>query len=107
MIVECWYQSADGRASASGSIPLFATSPVYTEIKPARAGLTAFAAQLVEKELVKEARRLSNQPVGSMQHQRSGDHSELNGWISEHLQSAELQRYIGMSNSRDCTNRQH
>ena len=58
MIVECWYQSADGRASASGSIPLFATSPVYTEIKPARAGLTAFAAQIVERELVREAREV-------------------------------------------------
>jgi hypothetical protein len=34
---------------------MFATSPVYTEIKPARAGLTAFAAQIVEKEFVKEA----------------------------------------------------
>jgi len=58
MIVECWYQSADGRASASGSIPMFATSPVYTEIKPARAGLTAFAAQIVERELVREAREV-------------------------------------------------
>ena len=58
MIVECWYQSADGRASASGSIPMFATSPVYTEIKSARAGLTAFAAQIVERELVREAREV-------------------------------------------------
>ena len=58
MIVDCWYQSADGRASASGSIPLFATSPVYTEIKPARAGLSAFAAQIVESELVREAREV-------------------------------------------------
>ena len=56
MIVECWYQSADGRASASGSIPMFATSPVYTKIKSARAGLTAFAAQIVERELVRELR---------------------------------------------------
>ena len=56
MIVECWYRSADGRASASGSIPMFAISPVYTEIKPARAGLTAFAAQIVEKDLVRERR---------------------------------------------------
>ena len=55
MIAECWYQSADGsadgQASASGSTPMFATSPVYTEIKPARAGLTASAIQIVEKEL--------------------------------------------------------
>jgi len=58
MIVDCWYQSADGRASASGSIPPFATSPVYTEIKPARAGLSAFAAQIVESELVREAREV-------------------------------------------------
>jgi len=49
MIVDCWYQSADGRASASGSIPLFATSPVYTEIKPARAGQQAH----IETELDK------------------------------------------------------
>ena len=58
MIVECWYQSADGRASVSGSIPMFATSPVYTEIKPAHAGLPAFAAQIVERELVREAREV-------------------------------------------------
>jgi len=58
MIDECCYQSADGRGSASGSIPMFTTSPVYTEIKPARAGLTAFAAQIVEKELVREAREV-------------------------------------------------
>ena len=37
---------------------MFAMSPVYTEIKPARAGLTAFAAQIVEKELVREAREV-------------------------------------------------
>ena len=37
---------------------MFATSPVYTEIKPARAGLSAFAAQIVEKELVREAREV-------------------------------------------------
>ncbi|KAF8810223.1 hypothetical protein BYT27DRAFT_7186656 [Phlegmacium glaucopus] len=58
MIVQCWYQSTDGRASVSGSIPLFSTSPVYSEIKPARAGLTAFAAQIVERELVREAREV-------------------------------------------------
>jgi hypothetical protein len=58
MIVECWYQSADGRASASGTISMFASAPVYTEIKPARAGLSAFAAQIVEKELVREAREV-------------------------------------------------
>ena len=58
MIVDCWYQSVDGRASVSGSMPLFATSPVYTKIKPARAGLTAFAAQIVERELVREAREV-------------------------------------------------
>jgi hypothetical protein len=37
---------------------MFATFPVYTKIKPARAGLTAFAAQVVERELVREAREV-------------------------------------------------
>lgn len=32
MIVECWYQSADGRASVSGSISMFAMSPVYNRV---------------------------------------------------------------------------
>jgi hypothetical protein len=65
MIVECWFQSADGRASVvSGSTSMFAMSPVYTEIKPARAGLTAFAAQIVEKELVREAREVVKSTSG-------------------------------------------
>ena len=37
---------------------MFATSPVYTEIKPVHARLTAFAAQIVEKDLVREAREI-------------------------------------------------
>ena len=36
---------------------MYATTPVYTKIKPARAVLTAFAAQIVEKRLVQEARK--------------------------------------------------
>ena len=36
---------------------MYATTPVYTKIKPARAALTAFAAQIVEKKLVQEARK--------------------------------------------------
>ena len=37
---------------------MFATSPVYTEIKPVHARLTAFAAQIFEKDLVREAREI-------------------------------------------------
>ena len=33
------------------------TPPVYTKIKPARTALTAFAAQVVEKKLVEEAKK--------------------------------------------------
>ena len=36
---------------------MYATKPVYTKIKPARAALTAFAAQIVEKKLIQEAKK--------------------------------------------------
>jgi len=59
IILECWYHSPDGRVhGGSGQeVSMYATTPVYTKIKPARAALTAFAAQIVEKKLVQEARK--------------------------------------------------
>ena len=59
IILECWYHSADGRVHGglAQEVPMYATTPVYMKIKPARAALTAFAAQIVEKKLVQEARK--------------------------------------------------
>ncbi|KAF8158056.1 hypothetical protein B0H34DRAFT_797474 [Crassisporium funariophilum] len=59
IILECWYNSPDGRVHGqlAQEVPMYATTLVYTKIKPARAALTAFAAQIVEKKLVQEARK--------------------------------------------------
>ena len=59
IILECWYRSSDGRVpgALAQEFPMYATTPVYTKIKPARAALTAFAAQIVEQKLVQEARK--------------------------------------------------
>jgi hypothetical protein len=35
---------------------MYSTTSVYTSIKPGRAALTAFAAQIIEKKLIQEAR---------------------------------------------------
>ncbi|PPR02512.1 LOW QUALITY PROTEIN: hypothetical protein CVT26_011996 [Gymnopilus dilepis] len=55
-ILKLWFRSADGRSTSSDLSEMYSTSVKYTEIKPARAALTSFAAQIVEKELVREAK---------------------------------------------------
>jgi len=58
-ILELWFSSPDGRVHAASAdhVLMYALSPKYTLIKPARASLSAFAAQTTEKKLVKEARK--------------------------------------------------
>ena len=52
-ILECWYLSSDGRVheGLAEDVSLYSTTSVYTSIKPARAALTAFAAQIIEKKI--------------------------------------------------------
>ena len=57
-ILDAWFRSPDGRIS-EGSPDLdlmYSIDTPYTEIKPVRAALTSFAAQLIEKKLVTEAK---------------------------------------------------
>ena len=56
-ILNLWMKHPDGRISAEHEeYPLmYSTSTPYTDIKSVRAALTAFATQLVRKELVREA----------------------------------------------------
>jgi hypothetical protein len=58
-ILECWYLSSDGRVheGLTEDVSMYSTTSVYTSIKPARAALTAFAAQIIEKKLIQEARK--------------------------------------------------
>jgi hypothetical protein len=53
-ILENWLTHPYG-ANERNSTLMYSTSAPYTKIKPVRAALTSFAAQLVEKKLVKEA----------------------------------------------------
>ncbi|PPQ76949.1 hypothetical protein CVT26_007946 [Gymnopilus dilepis] len=55
-ILKLWFKSPDGRSTSSDLSEMYSTSVKYTKIKPARAALTSFAAQIVEKELVREAK---------------------------------------------------
>jgi len=56
IILEHWYHSADGHVHGrlAQEVPMYATTQVYTKIKPAHAASTAFAAQIVKKKLVQE-----------------------------------------------------
>jgi len=58
-ILELWFSSPDGRVHADSEdhVHMYALAPKYTLIKPARASLSAFAAQATEKKLVQEARK--------------------------------------------------
>ena len=57
-ILDTWFRSPDGRISEG--LPdldlMYSIDTPYTEIKPVRAALTLFAAQLIEKKLVREAK---------------------------------------------------
>lgn len=59
-IIDLWFRSPDSRILAGSDMDcdslMYSTTTLYTEIKSARAALTAFAAQIVEKKLVAEAK---------------------------------------------------
>ena len=59
MILECWYLSSDGHVhdGLAEDVSMYSTTSDYTSIKPARAALTAFAAQIIEKKLIQEAKK--------------------------------------------------
>jgi hypothetical protein len=58
-IIDAWFCTPDGRiASNSPDMDLmYSTATPYTEIKPIRAALTSFAAQVVGKKLVSEVKK--------------------------------------------------
>jgi hypothetical protein len=58
-IIDMWFRAPDGRIArdSTDSELMFSTTTPYIEIKPARAALTAFAAQTVEKKLLQEVRK--------------------------------------------------
>ncbi|KAJ3494472.1 hypothetical protein NLJ89_g10801 [Agrocybe chaxingu] len=57
-IIDLWFRGPDGRVTLADSnhIAMYATSPEYTSIKPARAALSAFAVQLVISKARREAK---------------------------------------------------
>ncbi|EPQ59181.1 hypothetical protein GLOTRDRAFT_24745, partial [Gloeophyllum trabeum ATCC 11539] len=54
-ILEAWYNSPFGAPETSTEHLMYSVSMPPTSIKPARPGISAFAAQLVEKKLIREA----------------------------------------------------
>jgi hypothetical protein len=53
-ILEYWLLSSDGRVheGLAEYVPMYSTTSVYTSIKPGRAALIVFAAQIIEKNLI-------------------------------------------------------
>jgi len=58
MILDAWYEDPTGRESVAGdqSDLMFSTSVPFKQVKPVRAALSSFAAQLVHAKLLKEAK---------------------------------------------------
>jgi hypothetical protein len=57
MIIDAWFRNPDGCISAGSAEDslMYSTDTPYLEIQSIRAALTSFAAQIVEKKVVKEA----------------------------------------------------
>ncbi|KAF9235398.1 hypothetical protein BU15DRAFT_64917 [Melanogaster broomeanus] len=58
-IIDLWLKHPDGRPKTRSGLtaePLYSPTPPYSQIKAARASITSFAVQIVEKQLQKEQR---------------------------------------------------
>ena len=64
-IIHAWLHSKDGRLDRDSDL-MFSLDTAYTEIKPVRPCLTSFAAQMVSKKLVREAKEAVH-PTGGLQ----------------------------------------
>jgi hypothetical protein len=53
-ILECWYRHSYGRLERN-STSMYSTDAPYSDVKPVRAALTSFAAQIILKKLTREA----------------------------------------------------
>ncbi|KAJ3002595.1 hypothetical protein NUW54_g5764 [Trametes sanguinea] len=61
-IIELWLKHPDGCITSTE--PLYALTPAYTEIRPVRQALTAFAAQMVQQRVIEEAEDAVNPENG-------------------------------------------
>lgn len=101
MIVELWFASSDGLVSAKSSmlpVPMYSLNPHFASIKPARASLSAFAAQTIKNKVIKEAMKAVKPSSGLHATSRKRGHHKIE-WTdigTTTLDSVELTDHVSL-----------